>query len=84
MTKAEKNLIAKMEEAETKAWKSLAGYKFSQFGYWCAIWVHLNQVGEFKKPNPFQALTKVAKTKIALDVDAKQLITSYVWSGGRN
>jgi len=56
-------LQAEMAEAERKAWDSLARYKFQMFGYWCAIWVHLNRVGEFKHPNPWAALVKQAATR---------------------
>ena len=31
-------LEAELQEAEEKAWKALAGYKFQMFGYWAAIW----------------------------------------------
>lgn len=57
----EAELLAHLEEAETKAWKALAGYKFMMFGYWAAVWVHLNRVGRFKRPNPWKALVKAAK-----------------------
>ena len=51
--------------AEKKAWDSLARYKFQMFGYWAAIWVHLNRLGEFKKPNPFKHIVKEARRIIA-------------------
>lgn len=47
--------------AEIKAWAALADYKFMMFGYWCAIWVHINRMGDFKKPNPFKPLVDLAK-----------------------
>ena len=50
-----------LAEAEAKAWKALAGYKFQMFGYWAAIWVHLNRVGKFRRPNPFARLVKAAR-----------------------
>ena len=50
-----------LEEAEKKAWESLARYKFQMFGYWASIWVHLNRLGEFKKPNPFTSLVHFSK-----------------------
>jgi hypothetical protein len=56
------NIEAHTAEAERKAWQSLARYKFSMFGYWAAIWVHLNRIGGFKKPNPFQSLVKSARS----------------------
>jgi hypothetical protein len=61
----ERKLRAEMREAEYKAWNSLAGYKFQMFGYWSAIWVHLNKLGEFKDPNPWSDLVKTAKPKAA-------------------
>ena len=50
-------------EAEAKAWASLAGYKFIMFGYWAAVWVHLNRIGELKRPNPFAPLVSLARKK---------------------
>ena len=47
-------------EAEAKAGRSLASYKFMMFGYWAAIWVHLNKLGEFNRPNPFHPLVELA------------------------
>ena len=48
-------------EAEQKALDSLAKYKFQMFGYWAAIWVHLNRIEGKKRPNPFAALVKQAR-----------------------
>lgn len=50
-----------LEEAEAKAWDSLSRYKFQMFGYWAAIWVHLNRIGGFKKPNPWKCLVDAAR-----------------------
>jgi hypothetical protein len=50
-----------MDEAEQKAWDSLARYKFQMFGYWAAIWVHLNRIGQCKRGNPFTLLVTTAK-----------------------
>ena len=36
-------------------------YKFMQFGYWAAIWVHLNRISGANRPNPFKALIKAAR-----------------------
>lgn len=55
------NLRIEMRNAEAKAWKALAGYKFWMFGYWAAVWVHYNRVGRFREPNPFAALVKFAR-----------------------
>ncbi len=57
------NLEEKIEEAETKAWAALASYKFIMFGYWAAIWVHLNRMSGTRKANPFRDTVKLAKTK---------------------
>jgi hypothetical protein len=59
----EQELRAHMEEAERKAWDSLRRYKFQMFGYWAAIWVHLNRVGGFRAPNPFREIVKSAKER---------------------
>lgn len=48
-------------EAETKAWEALSGYKFMMFGYWAAIWVHLNKLSGLKLPNPFKKLVGITK-----------------------
>ena len=55
------HLRHEMDEAERKAWQSLARYKFQMFGYWAAIWVHLNRIGGFKSPNPFRPAVNLAK-----------------------
>lgn len=53
-------LPEKRDEAERKAWDSLARYKFMMFGYWASIWVHLNQLCPDSQPNPFAHLVKIA------------------------
>ena len=58
---AEERLIREMDEAERKAWDSLSRYKFQMFGYWAAIWVHLNRIAETKRPNPFRMLVHNAR-----------------------
>jgi hypothetical protein len=58
------NLEAELNEAEAKAWRSLASYKFMMFGYWAAIWVHLNRIGEFNRPNPFKPLVELASDMV--------------------
>lgn len=58
---AEERLLEDLEEAERKAWDALARYKFMQFGYWAAIWVHLNRVGRFRRPNPFRRVVEEAR-----------------------
>ena len=55
------NLEAKLDEAERKAHDSLSRYKFMMFGYWAAVWVHLNEIGGFGKPNPFREYVALAR-----------------------
>jgi len=54
-----------LREAERRAWDSLSRYKFQMFGYWAAIWVHLNRLGKFGQRNPFARL--VADARIAVE-----------------
>jgi hypothetical protein len=58
-------LAAELAEAEAKAWDALGRYKFQMFGYWAAIWVHLNRIGDFKLPNPWRGLVKLAREESA-------------------
>ena len=55
------DLEAAMMEAEEKAWDSLARYKFVMFGYWAAIWVHLNRLSGLRRPNPWRELVSAAR-----------------------
>ena len=57
-------LIEALYEAEAKAWEALAKYKFWMFGYWAAIWVHLNRLDERKRPNPWKKLVGIAKKEV--------------------
>ena len=50
-----------MAEAERRAWDSLSRYKFQMFGYWAAIWVHLNRIGGYNRPNPWGGIVKAAR-----------------------
>jgi len=59
MTTHEK-LSQHKDEALRKALDNLARYKFNNFGYWAAIWVHLNQING-KEPNPFRPLVDLAR-----------------------
>ncbi len=54
-------LSDKLCEAEVKAFDALARYKFLMFGYWAAVWVHLNQLDDVKRPNPFKKLVGFAR-----------------------
>jgi hypothetical protein len=49
------------KEAFEQAIDSLSRYKFMMFGYWSAIWVHLNQIDKEKEVNPFRMLVEVAR-----------------------
>ena len=51
----------KLKEAEHKAWDAMGRYKFTNFGYWASVWVHLNKMDDVKRANPWGGLTKVAK-----------------------
>lgn len=54
-------LLKHLKEAECKAWDALGRYKFQMFGYWAAIWVHLNRIGGFNRDNPFKLLVHAAR-----------------------
>lgn len=56
-------LLAELDIAEKKAWDSLSRYKFQMFGYWAAIWVHLNRISGAKRKNPFSDTVKLARQK---------------------
>lgn len=45
-----------LDEAERKAWDSLARYKFYMFGYWAAMWGEMNDISGIHRPNPFSDL----------------------------
>lgn len=51
--------------AEAKAWDALSRYKFQMFGYWAAIWVHLNRIAGERRPNPWAGLVEAARQKSA-------------------
>jgi hypothetical protein len=54
-------LLRELDVAEQKAWDSLARYKFTMYGYWAAIWVHLNRIGHCNRPNPWAGLVRSAR-----------------------
>ena len=62
-TATREQLKQALDEAEEKAHKNLARYKFMNFGYWAAIWTHLNRVGNFRRPNPFSVYVELARKK---------------------
>lgn len=69
------NVADAMIEAEEKAWRSLAGYKFWMFGYHAAQWVLLNKIDMpfgGKMPNPFTNLVKTAREHVAHHYDKKK------------
>ncbi len=57
-------LLPHLHEAEFKAWDSLSRYKFQMFGYWAAIWVHLNRIGGFNLPNPWRDVVRSARNTL--------------------
>ena len=57
------DLRRQKQEAYQKAMDSLARYKFIMFGYWAAIWVHLNKLDPRKEVNPFKELVDIAKSR---------------------
>ena len=57
----EAGLGVALEEAESKAWAALAGYKFQMFGYWAGVWVHLNRVGRAGRQNPFVEVVRLGR-----------------------
>lgn len=59
----QEHLEEALNEAEKKAHINLARYKFMNFGYWAAIWTHLNRIGNFRRPNPFSAYVDLAILK---------------------
>lgn len=56
-------VLERRKQAELKAWKSLAGYKFYMFGYWAAAWVKYNALvpKDHKLPNPFSDAVHLAR-----------------------
>jgi hypothetical protein len=56
-------LAKELGSAEKKAFDALARYKFTMFGYWSGVWVHLNRISGNRRPNPFRDLVKVARCR---------------------
>ena len=54
-----------LDEAEEKAWDALSRYKPMMFGYWCAIWIHLNRISGQKRPNPWRQLVQMARDRMS-------------------
>ena len=63
-------LEQELDEAEKKAHANLARYRFHNFGYWAATWVHINWIGQFHRQNPFSGYVKSAAQKGG-EIDAK-------------
>jgi hypothetical protein len=59
------SLVSELEEAERKAWDSLSRYKFTMFGYWAGVWVHLNRISGLRRPNPWKELVCKARELVA-------------------
>ena len=57
----EEELLKELDVAEQKAWDALSRYKFQMFGYWAAIWVHLNRISGAKRSNPWRSLVQQAQ-----------------------
>jgi hypothetical protein len=55
-------VFAAMQDAETKAWEALRGYKFWMFGYHAARWVNYNQLLPTQRRfrSPFKSLVEIA------------------------
>lgn len=49
------------DDAAAKAIDALSRYKFAMFGYWAAIWVHLNRICPAKQPSPFRHIVAAAR-----------------------
>ncbi|MDJ0953370.1 MAG: hypothetical protein QNJ81_06800 [Acidimicrobiia bacterium] len=54
-------VLLAMKDAEEKAWKALAGYKFLMFGYHAARWVNYNNLLDHKKGSPFKEAVQLAR-----------------------
>jgi hypothetical protein len=60
-------VLEQRAQAETKAWKALAGYKFLMFGYHAAGWVRANHLlpRALRSPSPFRSLVHAARARLA-------------------
>lgn len=59
-------------EMVEQAIDSLARYKFMMFGYYAAMWVHLNQLDSNKEHNPFNRLVATAREMQAIKQEQPQ------------
>ena len=55
------DLVKERREAAFKALDSLSRYKFMMFGYWAAIWVHLNAIAPSRDRSPFAFLVSASR-----------------------
>ena len=55
------DLATDIEESAYRAIDALSRYKFMLFGYWAAIWVHLNRIEGGKRPSPFTDFVRLAR-----------------------
>ena len=66
-------VLDEMKDAETKAWKALAGYKFWMFGYHAAAWIKYKNLLEkqpdykYKFRSPFKTLVDVARKQLRFE-----------------
>lgn len=58
-------VLAAMQDAETKAWEALSGYKFWMFGYHAGRWINYNNLlpPTDRKASPFKATVELARRK---------------------
>ena len=66
-----RRLDEELKEAEERAIDALARYKFTMFGYWAGIWVHLNRISGSRYRNPFTEIVKTARTLRARDLEER-------------
>jgi len=59
--RAGERLSHEIDVAERKAVDAMSRYKFQMFGYWAAIWVHLNRISGERRKNPFACFVIEAK-----------------------
>jgi len=70
-------LEGELDVAERKAIDALARYKFQMFGYWAAIWVHLNRLAKNRRSNPFRRLVEAARAEIIAGSGVEACLRSY-------
>lgn len=56
-----KTLARQKQEAFERAVDHLARYQFMMFGYWAAIWIHLNTLDDLKETCPFHEIVDTAR-----------------------